>query len=103
MRSLLFVQLLFKLGFQLSLEKIHNGFTVGSGISLRNKLTYTAEIDITDDIGNITRLENLFSKGFDRRLSELEEKLTRTHIRGLREWRRERQPDYQHERFCVLF
>ena len=65
-------------GFQLSLEKIHNGFTVGSGISLRNKLTYTAEIDITGDIGNVTRLENLFSKGFDRRLSELEEKLTRT-------------------------
>lgn len=65
-------------GFQLSLEKIHNGFTVGTGISLRNKLTYTAEIDITGDIGNITRLENLFSKGFDRRLSELEEKLTRT-------------------------
>ncbi|MCI7692122.1 MAG: hypothetical protein MSR67_07030 [Oscillospiraceae bacterium] len=65
-------------GFQLSLEKIHNGFTVGSGVSLRNKLTYTAEIDITGDIGNITRLENLFSKGFDRRLSELEEKLTRT-------------------------
>lgn len=65
-------------GFQLSLEKIHNGFTVGTGISLRNKLTYTAEIDITGDIGNITHLENLFSKGFDRRLSELEEKLTRT-------------------------
>ena len=65
-------------GFQLSLEKINNGFTVGTGIALRNKLTYTAEIDITGDIGNVTRLENLFSKGFDRRLSELEEKLTRT-------------------------
>lgn len=65
-------------GFQLSLEKINNGFTVGTGIALRNKLTYTAEIDITGDIGNVTRLENLFSKGFDRRFSELEEKLTRT-------------------------
>ncbi len=65
-------------GFQLSLEKINNGFTVGTGIALRNKLTYTTEIDISGDIGNVTRLENLFSKGFDRRLSELEEKLTRT-------------------------
>ena len=63
---------------QLSLEKNDNGFTVGTGISLRNKLTYTADIDITGDIGSVTRLENLFSKGFDRRLSELEEKLTRT-------------------------
>lgn len=40
-------------GFQLSLEKINNGFTVGTGISLRNKLTYTAEIDITCDINRV--------------------------------------------------
>ncbi len=40
-------------GFQLSLEKINNGFTVGTGISLRNKLTYTAEIDITGDINRV--------------------------------------------------
>lgn len=64
-------------GFQLSLEKINNGFTVGTGISLRNKLTYTAEIDITGDIGNVTRLENLFSKGFDKKLSDMTDKLNR--------------------------
>ena len=65
-------------GFQFAIEKIHNGFTVGTGISLRNKLTYTADMDITGDIGNITRLENLFAKGLDRKLSDLEEKLSRT-------------------------
>ena len=65
-------------GFQLAIEKIHNGFTVGTGISLRNKLTYTADMDITGDIGNITRLENLFAKGLERKLSDLEEKLSRT-------------------------
>lgn len=65
-------------GFELAIEKIHNGFTVGTGISLHRELTYTTDMDITGDIGNFTRLENLFSKGFDRRLSELEEKLTRT-------------------------
>ena len=65
-------------GFQLAIEKIHNGFTVGTGISLRNKLTYAADMDITGDIGNITRLENLFAKGLDRKLSDLEEKLSRT-------------------------
>ena len=65
-------------GFQLAIEKIHNGFTVGTGISLRNKLTYTADMDITGDIGNITRLENLFAKGLERKLPDLEEKLSRT-------------------------
>ena len=65
-------------GFQLAIEKIHNGFTVGTGISLRNKLTYTADMDITGDIGNITRLENLFAKGLERKLSDIEEKLSRT-------------------------
>lgn len=45
---------------------------------IKEKIELDVEIDITGDIGNVTRLENLFSKGFDRRLSELEEKLART-------------------------
>ena len=64
-------------GFEFAVEKIHNGFTVGAGISLRHKLTYTAEMDITGDIGNITRLENLFNKGLDKKLSDLEDRLSR--------------------------
>jgi hypothetical protein len=64
-------------GFELAVEKIRNGFIVCTGISLRHKLTYTTEIDITGDIGNITRLENLFGKGIDRKLSDLEDKLSR--------------------------
>ena len=49
-------------GFELAIEKIHNGFMVGAGISLRKELTYTTEMDISGDIGNVTRLENLFNK-----------------------------------------
>ncbi|MBP1546468.1 MAG: hypothetical protein J6A37_07705 [Oscillospiraceae bacterium] len=64
-------------GFEFAVEKIHNGFTVGAGISLRHKLTYTAEMDITGDIGNITRLENLFNKGLDKKLTDLEDRLSR--------------------------
>ena len=64
-------------GFELAIEKIRNGFTVGAGISLKNNLTYIAEIEIKGDIGNITRLENLFNKGIDKKLSDLEDKLSR--------------------------
>ena len=64
-------------GFELAIEKIRNGFTVGAGISLRKNLTYTADIDIKGDIGNITRLENLFNKGIDKKLTEFEDRLTR--------------------------
>jgi len=67
-------------GFQLAIEKIHNGFTIGAGISLRNKLTYKIDMDITGDIENVTRLENLFNKGLDKKLTELEDKLARTKI-----------------------
>ena len=64
-------------GFELAIEKIHNGFTVGTGISLHRELTYTTDMDITGDIGNVTRLENLFSKGLDRKLADMTEKLSR--------------------------
>ena len=63
--------------FELAIEKIHNGFTVGTGISLHRELTYTTDMDITGDIGNVTRLENLFSKGLDRKLADMTEKLSR--------------------------
>ena len=64
-------------GFELGIEKIHNGFTVGAGISLRKELTYTADMDITGDIGNVTRLENLFGKGLEKKLSEMTDRLSR--------------------------
>lgn len=64
--------------FSFRLRKSTTALPSAPCISLRNKFTYTTEIDITGDIGNVTRLENLFIKGFDRKLSELEEKLTRT-------------------------
>lgn len=64
-------------GFELAIEKIHNGFNVSAGISLHKELTYTTEMDISGDIGNITRLENLFSKGFDKKLSDMTDKLNR--------------------------
>lgn len=64
-------------GFELAIEKIHNGFTVGTVIYLHRELTYTTDMDITGDIGNVTRLENLFSKGLDRKLADMTEKLSR--------------------------
>lgn len=59
-------------GFELAIEKIHNGFMVATGLSLRHNLTYATEMDISGDIGNITRLENLFNKGIEKKLTETE-------------------------------
>lgn len=64
-------------GFELAIEKFHNGFNVSAGISLRKELTYNADMDISGDIGNITRLENLFSKGLERKLDSMTDKLAR--------------------------
>ena len=64
-------------GFELAIEKFHNGFNVSAGISLHKELIYTTEMDISGDIGNVTRLENLFSKGPDRKLADMTEKLSR--------------------------
>ncbi len=64
-------------GFELAIEKFHNGFNVSAGISLRKELTYNADMDISGDIGNVTRLENLFSKGLERKLNSMSDKLAR--------------------------
>ena len=64
-------------GFELAIEKFYNGFTVSAGISLRNELTNNADMDISGDIGNVTRLENLFSKGLERKLDSMTDKLAR--------------------------
>lgn len=65
-------------GFEVAIDKLTTtGFTVSTAISLRKELTYTTEIDISGDIGNVTRLENLFNKGLDRKLADMTDKLTR--------------------------
>ena len=64
-------------GFEIAIEKQNNGFIVSAAISLHKELTYSTEMDISGDIGNVTRLENLFNKGFDKKLSEMEDKLSR--------------------------
>ena len=64
-------------GFELAIEKFHNGFNVSAGISLCKELTYNTDMDISGDIGNITRLENLFSKGLERKLDSMTDKLAR--------------------------
>lgn len=64
-------------GFELAIEKFHNGFNVSAGISLRKELTYNTDMDISGDIGNVTRLENLFSKGLERKLDSMTYKLAR--------------------------
>lgn len=64
-------------GFELAIEKFHNGFNVSARISLRKELTYNTDMDISGDIGNVTRLENLFSKGLERKLDSMTDKLAR--------------------------
>ena len=64
-------------GFEIAIEKQNNGFIVSTAISLHKELTYSTEMDISGDIGNVTRLENLFSKGLERKLADMTDKLTR--------------------------
>ena len=64
-------------GFELAIEKFHNGFNVSAGIFLCKELTYNTDMDISGDIGNVTRLENLFSKGLERKLDSMTDKLAR--------------------------
>ena len=59
-------------GFELAIEKFYNGFNISVGISLRKELIYNADIDISGDIGNVTRLKNLFSKGLERKVGKAE-------------------------------
>ena len=64
-------------GFEVSLEKIVNGFTKSAGISIKGKLSYTAELDIAGDIGNITRLENLVRVGIEKAINGYENSMER--------------------------
>lgn len=63
-------------GFELAVEKTRTGFgTVSTLIALRREITYTTDMDITGDIGNVTRLENLFNGGIEKKLTKLKENL----------------------------
>lgn len=63
-------------GFELSIEKTHNGFGGATPmIAIRKEITYSTDMDITGDIGNVTRLENLFNDGIGKKLAMLEERL----------------------------
>lgn len=60
-------------GFELALQKSHILFGVTKvEISVRREITYTTDMDITGDIGNITRLENLVNDGIGKKLKEME-------------------------------
>ena len=48
-----------------------------AGISIKGKLSYTAELDIAGDIGNITRLENLFRVGIEKAINGYENSMER--------------------------
>ncbi len=63
-------------GFELALEKEHDSFG-GRRVALavRHEITYSAAMDITGDIGNITRLENLVNDGIGKRLDGMKESM----------------------------
>lgn len=66
-------------GFELSVGKSHGSFGGGAAeIVIRHEISYTTEMDLTGDIGNTTRLENLFSGGIAKKITNLEERAERT-------------------------
>lgn len=63
-------------GFELAIERGHNGFGGATAeIAVRHRITYTTTMDITGDVGNITRLENLVNDGIGKKLAALENRL----------------------------
>lgn len=66
-------------GFELSIGKNHGGFGGATAeIVIRHGISYATDMDLTGDIGNTTRLENLFSSGIAKKITNLEERAERT-------------------------
>ncbi|MCM1168210.1 MAG: hypothetical protein NC401_19670, partial [Ruminococcus sp.] len=65
-------------GFELSVGKTHGGYggTIAE-IVIKGEISYSAEMDIKGDIGNATRLENLFNGGIEKKIASLEERAER--------------------------
>ena len=66
-------------GFELSVGKNHGGFGGATAeIVIRHGISYATDMDLTGDIGNTTRLENLFGNGIEKKIADLEERAERT-------------------------
>lgn len=66
-------------GFELSIGKNHGSFGGATAeIVIRHGISYATDMDLTGDIGNTTRLENLFSGGIGKKIADLEERAERT-------------------------
>lgn len=66
-------------GFELSVGKSHSSFGGATAeIVIRRGISYATDMDLTGDIGNATRLENLFSGGIVKKITNLEERAERT-------------------------
>ena len=66
-------------GFELSVGKNHGSFGGATAeIVIRRGISYATDMDLTGDIGNTTRLENLFSGGIAKKIAGLEERAERT-------------------------
>ena len=66
-------------GFELSIGKSHNGFGGATAeIVIRRGISFTTDMDLMGDIGNTTRLENLFGGGIEKKITALEERAERT-------------------------
>lgn len=66
-------------GFELSVGKNHGSFGGATAeIVIRHGISYAADMDLTGDIGNTTRLENLFGGGIEKKIVGLEERAERT-------------------------
>lgn len=62
-------------GFELAIEKcVDVAGSTYAQIAVRNNITYTTNIDLSGDIGNTTRLDNLVNDGIGKKLADMEKK-----------------------------
>lgn len=85
-------------GFKLSInwgmigQDVH---TVALSISRTQGLTYSTELELQNDLGNITRLENILKLGIDKRISQLESDIARNE-KDLAEVERTKDAPFEH-------
>lgn len=66
-------------GFEISINSMSNQICSNAEISLKRfgGLTYSAQVELDNNLGNITRMENLLKNGIDKEIARCEERIER--------------------------
>ena len=66
-------------GFEVSINTMSNPVSTYAQVNLKRfgGLTYSAQVELDNNLGNITRMENLLKNGIDKEIARCEERIER--------------------------